>query len=158
MKDQFFERLITHSAKINKTFAGALLDKGRQQFDVESRNMCYNILRKLNWSLPDIGNRFNRGHATVINGIKNHNIAHDRGGYYMENYDQLVLEMSEGEEEEVTNTNHFNEKNRAKLEKLQDTNGKLREELFDIKKSTKLLLQSIKQQQSLTNLLQKACN
>ena len=158
MKEQYFEKLITHSAKINKTFAGALLDKGRQQFDVESRNMCYNVLRKLNWSLPDIGNRFNRGHATVIHGIKNHDIAYARGGYYMDNYDDLVIRMADNTEmEKIENTNYI-EKNRIKFELLEDSNVKLKEELFDIKKTTRLLLRSIKEQQSLTNLLNKSCS
>ena len=158
-EEVYFDKLTEQAAKVNQTFAGALLEKGRQRFDVEARSICYNILRKKNWGLREIAEAFNKdGHGTIIHGIKNHDIAYKRGGYYMDNYDQLELEMSDDEESEVINTNRFNEKNRIKLEKLQDVNGKLREELFDIKKSTKLLLRSIKEQQSLTNLLNKSCS
>jgi len=158
MKDTYFENLIVHAAGIYKTFPRALLDKGRQQFDVEARNMCYNLLRRKEWSLPEIAARFNRGHATVIHGIKNHDIAYARNGYYMDNYDDLRIKMSEDPEIEYSNKLSFTEKNRVKLELLEDSNAKLKEQLYDIKKTTRLLLRSIKEQQSLTRNLEKSCN
>ena len=157
-KEELFEKLLIHSAGINKTFVGSLTDVGRQQFDVEARNMCFHYLRKRAWGFTEIGVKFNRGHATVMHGVKKHNIAYDRGGYYMENYDDLVLLMSKNTDAEIESQESYAEKNRSIIERLNDQNGKLKEELFDVKKNTRLLLRSIKEQQSLTIKLKESCN
>ena len=156
-KEELFEKLLIHSAGINKTFVGSLTDVGRQQFDVEARNMCYKILDKEH-SLSDIGRAFNKDHATVMHGIKKHDIAYARKGYYADNYDDLVLIMAENTTHEEYADITFTERNRIRINNLEEEKGRLKEELFDIKRTTKLLLRSLKEQGILTKQLEKACN
>ena len=155
--EEYFNNLVAHSAHISKTTSGRLLSKNRNQFVVEARNMCYNILNKEH-SLSEIGRVFDKGHATVIHGIKKHDIAYARNGYYTDNYDDLVLLMANNTPLEEIESVSFAEKNRLRINNLEEEKGRLKEQLYDIKKSTKLLLRSIKETQLLTRRLEKACN
>jgi hypothetical protein len=158
--EEYFTNLVAHSAHLSKVTPVKMMSKSRNQFVVEARNMCFNILREHTneYALEGIGKAFNRDHATVIHGIKKHDIAYARNGYYTDNYDDLVLLMAGNtiykEVADVT----FAEKNRLRINNLEEEKGRLKEQLYDIKKSTKLLLRSIKETQSLTRRLEKSCN
>ena len=155
--EEYFTNLVAHSAHLSKVTPVKMLSRNRNQFVVEARNMCYKILDKEH-SLSEIGRAFDKGHATVINGIKNHDISYARKGYYSDNYDDLVLLMANNTPLEEIEGVSFAEKNRLRINNLEEEKGRLKEQLYDIKKSTKLLLRSIKEQQSLTRRLEKACN
>ena len=155
--EEYFTNLVAHSAHISKTTSGRLLSKNRNQFVVEARNMCYKILDKEH-SLSDIGRAFNKDHATVMHGIKKHDISYARKGYYADNYDDLVLIMAENTTHEEYADITFTERNRIRINNLEEEKGRLKEELFDIKRTTKLLLRSLKEQGILTKQLEKACN
>ena len=59
-----------------------LATKSRQRGRIYKRSYLYAILREEGWNLSDIGNLFNRNHATVINGLKIHDAFYSKDKIY----------------------------------------------------------------------------
>jgi IS30 family transposase len=49
-----------------------LVSKNRHRHLIDKRSYLYNALRQEGYSLLEIGDLFNKNHATIINGIKKH--------------------------------------------------------------------------------------
>ena len=60
-----------------------LASKSRERDKVYFRSYIYWLLREDGWIMSDIGNLFNRDHATVINGLKVHEAYYKKDKVYM---------------------------------------------------------------------------
>ena len=60
-----------------------LASKSRERDKVYFRSYIYWLLREDGWIMSDIGNLFNRDHATVINGLKVHESYYKKDKVYM---------------------------------------------------------------------------
>ena len=60
-----------------------LASKSRERDKVYFRSYIYWLLRESGWIMSDIGNLFNRDHATVINGLKVHEAYYKKDKVYM---------------------------------------------------------------------------
>jgi hypothetical protein len=60
-----------------------LNNRDRYRDKVYKRAYLYSILREDGWIMSDIGNLFNRDHATVINGLKVHEAYYKKDKVYM---------------------------------------------------------------------------
>lgn len=70
--------------KINKLIQEYdLASKSHKRDKVYLRSYLYSILREDGWIMSDIGNLFNRDHATVINGLKVHEAYYKKDKVYM---------------------------------------------------------------------------
>lgn len=60
-----------------------LASKSRERDKVYFRSYIYWLLREDGWIMSDIGDLFNRDHATVINGLKVHEAYYKKDKVYM---------------------------------------------------------------------------
>ncbi len=60
-----------------------LASKSRERDKVYFRSYIYWLLREDGWTMSDIGDLFNRDHATVINGLKVHEAYYKKDKVYM---------------------------------------------------------------------------
>ncbi len=65
-----FKTVVKTAAIINNVSVGDMMSKNRQRPIVNARNFVYWFLREQGYSLTSIGEKFDRDHATVINGLR----------------------------------------------------------------------------------------
>jgi len=142
-KDKFKE-LIEACAEANKTNVKAMIGKGRSRFNVEARQMAYTILRDSGWGLTEIGEAFNRTHATVINGCSGHKQDYATYSYYEEAFDDVRIKMSIHTNERTIVRREVEQKIIDEVERLRNENARLKDKICRIKVNSNLLTKSLK--------------
>tara|TARA_R110000824_G_scaffold3139_3_gene14510 strand:+ start:2116 stop:2568 length:453 start_codon:yes stop_codon:yes gene_type:complete len=136
--------LLEACAEANKTNVKSMIGKGRRRFNVEARQMAYSILRNSGWYFTEIGEAFDRNHASIINGCSSHRQDYATFNYYAEAYDDIRIKMSIHTNERTIVKREVEQKIIDEVERLRNENARLKDNICKIQTNANLLTKSLK--------------
>lgn len=131
--------IIEKSAEINNTTFESVMQPNRKALNVAARQMCYTLLKEHDFGWSEIGRIFNKNHASIINGVKNHERDYKALNYYKDNYDRLKLFINDPDEVILF------DKQKEVIETLRGENANLRDRIYEIKQLKIKLIKSLEE-------------
>jgi hypothetical protein len=131
--------LIEKAAEVNNITTVKVLSKSRVRAYVEARQMVYFLLRNSGWGWTEVASRFDRTHASIINGYKAHENDYQTMHYYRSNFDKMRILCAENPSSEIDQAIKLVDE----IERLVNENSRLKDKLYDVKANTLKLTKSL---------------